>query len=100
MARRTSNDPQAIANVLRLIPAKWLVGMLVALVLYFFLQPKLNAWFGWNLPSIAAMAGNETPAKPASPKPLRTRFSRQAVWRCADPPRPWAFMWNRCLSTI
>jgi type IV secretory pathway VirB10-like protein len=69
MARRTSNDPQAIANVLRLIPAKWLVGMLVALVLYFFLQPKLNAWFGWNLPSIAAMAGNETPSKPASPKP-------------------------------
>jgi len=68
MARRTSNDPQAIANVLRLIPAKWLVGMLVALVMYFFLQPKLNAWFGWNLPSIAAMAGNETPAKPASPK--------------------------------
>jgi len=68
MARRTSNDPQAIANVLRLIPAKWLVGMLVALVMYFFLQPKLNAWFGWNLPSIAAMAGNETPAKSASPK--------------------------------
>jgi hypothetical protein len=65
MARRTSNDPQAIANVLRLIPAKWLVGMLVALVLYFFLQPKLNAWFGWNLPSIAAMAGNEAPSKPA-----------------------------------
>lgn len=73
MARRTSNDPQAIANVLRLIPAKWLVGMLVALVLYFFLQPKLNAWFGWNLPSIAAMAGNETPAKPASTKPASTK---------------------------
>lgn len=73
MARRTSNDPQAIANVLRLIPAKWLVGMLVALVLYFFLQPKLNAWFGWNLPSIAAMAGNETPAKPASPKSASTK---------------------------
>lgn len=73
MARRTSNDPQAIANVLRLIPAKWLVGMLVALVLYFFLQPKLNAWFGWNLPSIAAMAGNETPAKPAQPKPASPR---------------------------
>ena len=73
MARRTSNDPQAIANVLRLIPAKWLVGMLVALVMYFFLQPKLNAWFGWNLPSIAAMAGNETPAKPASPKSASTK---------------------------
>jgi hypothetical protein len=73
MARRTSNDPQAIANVLRLIPAKWLVGMLVAAVLYFFLQPKLNGWFGWNLPSIAAMAGNETPAKPASTKPASTK---------------------------
>lgn len=77
MARRTSNDPQAIANVLRLIPAKWLVGMLVALVLYFFLQPKLNAWFGWNLPSIAAMAGNETPAKPASPKPTSPKPAEQ-----------------------
>jgi hypothetical protein len=76
MARRTSNDPQAIANVLRLIPAKWLVGMLVALVLYFFLQPKLNAWFGWNLPSIAAMAGNETPAKPASPKSASTKAAQ------------------------
>jgi hypothetical protein len=76
MARRTSNDPQAIANVLRLIPAKWLVGMLVALVLYFFLQPKLNAWFGWNLPSIAAMAGNETPAKPASPKSPSTKAAQ------------------------
>ena len=76
MARRTSNDPQAIANVLRLIPAKWLVGMLVALVLYFFLQPKLNAWFGWNLPSIAAMAGNETPAKPASSKPASPKAAQ------------------------
>lgn len=73
MARRTSNDPQAIANVLRLIPAKWLVVLLVALVLYFFLQPKLNAWLGWNLPSIAAMAGNETPAKPAFPTPASTK---------------------------
>jgi hypothetical protein len=79
MARRTSNDPQAIANVLRLIPAKWLVGMLVALVLYFFLQPKLNAWFGWNLPSIAAMAGNETPSKPASPKPASPKPAQPKI---------------------
>jgi hypothetical protein len=87
MARRTSNDPQAIANVLRLIPAKWLVGMLVALVLYFFLQPKLNAWFGWNLPSIAAMAGNETPAKPASSKPASSKpaSSKPASPKAAQP---------------
>ncbi|MFM8573696.1 MAG: hypothetical protein ACKOAU_19030 [Pirellula sp.] len=59
MARRSSNDNEAIASVLRLLPAKWLIGLLVAVVLYFFLQPRLNQWFGWNLPSIAAMAGNE-----------------------------------------
>lgn len=63
MVRRSSNDNEAIANVLRLLPAKWLIGLLVAVVLYFFLQPKLNQWFGWGLPSIAAMAGNEPPAK-------------------------------------
>ncbi|NBO66635.1 MAG: hypothetical protein EBU88_17625 [Acidobacteria bacterium] len=63
MARRSSNDNEAIANVLRVLPAKWIIGLLVAVVLYFFLQPRLNQWFGWSLPSIAAMAGNEAPAK-------------------------------------
>ena len=63
MARRSSNDTEAIANVLRVLPAKWIIGLLVAVVLYFFLQPRLNQWFGWSLPSIAAMAGNEAPAK-------------------------------------
>ena len=66
MARRSSNDTEAIASVLRVLPARCLVGLLVAAVLYFFLQPRLNQWFGWSLPSIAAMAGNETPAKPAA----------------------------------
>ncbi|MFY8072727.1 MAG: hypothetical protein ACOVNQ_13630 [Pirellula sp.] len=75
MARRSSNDTEALANVLRLLPAKWLIGLLVAVVLYFFLQPRLNQWFGWNLPSIAAMAGNEAPKptkKPAESKSLDT----------------------------
>ncbi len=75
MARRSSNDTEALANVLRLLPAKWLIGLLVAVVLYFFLQPRLNQWFGWNLPSIAAMAGNETPKptkKTAESKSLDT----------------------------
>lgn len=63
MARRSSNDTEAIANVLRVLPAKWIIGLLVAVVLYFFLQPRLNQWFGWSLPSLAAMAGNEAPAK-------------------------------------
>jgi len=62
MARRTSNDTE-IANILRLLPAKWVIGLIVAVVLYFFLQPRLNQWFGWHLPSLAAMAGNEPPSK-------------------------------------
>lgn len=78
MARRSSNDTEALANVLRLLPAKWLIGLLVAVVLYFFLQPRLNQWFGWNLPSIAAMAGNETPkpskaSKTTEPKVTETK---------------------------
>jgi len=87
MARRSSNDTEALANVLRLLPAKWLIGLLVAVVLYFFLQPRLNQWFGWNLPSIAAMAGNEAPKptkKPAEsksiePKPAASKTSETKV---------------------
>jgi hypothetical protein len=87
MARRSSNDTEALANVLRLLPAKWLIGLLVAVILYFFLQPRLNQWFGWNLPSIAAMAGNEAPKptkKPAEsksivPKPAASKTSETKV---------------------
>ena len=63
MARRPSNSPETIANVLRLLPAKWVIGLLVVVLLYYFAQPRLNAWFGWHLPTIAAMTGQEEPAK-------------------------------------
>ena len=87
MARRSSNDTEALANVLRLLPAKWLIGLLVAVVLYFFLQPRLNQWFGWNLPSIAAMAGNEAPkptkknaeSKSIEPKPAASKTTESKV---------------------
>jgi len=87
MARRSSNDTEALANVLRLLPAKWLIGLLVAVVLYFFLQPRLNQWFGWNLPSIAAMAGNEAPkptkknaeSKSIEPKPAASKTTETKV---------------------
>lgn len=85
MARRSSNDTEAIANVLRILPAKWLIGLLVAVVLYFFLQPRLNQWFGWNLPSIAAMAGNEAPAKNAK---LPNKTNSNASTKPAEPKSP------------
>jgi hypothetical protein len=79
MARRSSNDTEALANVLRLLPAKWLIGLLVAVVLYFFLQPRLNQWFGWNLPSIAAMAGNEAPKPSKASKTTEPKVTEPKV---------------------
>jgi len=61
-----------MASALRLLPARWALAILVALTAYVLLQPRLNAWFGWQLPSIAAMLGQENapaakaPAKKAS----------------------------------
>jgi hypothetical protein len=92
MAKRSSTQPDAVANVLRLLPARWALAILAVLILYALLQPRVNGWWGWNLPSIPAMLGQEstspirpskeiaksgpkktgtetTKAKPASPKP-------------------------------
>jgi hypothetical protein len=75
MARRSTHENEAIAGVLRVLPAKWLVGLLIAVVVYFFLQPRLNQWFGWSLPSLAAMAGNEPPAKAAKPSTSQAKVT-------------------------
>jgi hypothetical protein len=49
-----------MANVLRVLPARWAITILVVVIAYVLLQPRLNTWFGWNLPSIPAMLGQET----------------------------------------
>lgn len=75
MARRSNNETEQIANVLRLLPAKYVVALIAAVLLYFVMQPRLNAWFGWNLPSVAAMLGQEPPAK----SPTKTASSKPTL---------------------
>lgn len=86
MARRSNNETEQIANVLRLLPAKYVVALIAAVLLYFVMQPRLNAWFGWNLPSVAAMLGQEPPAKP----PAKTTPPKSDLTKSTATPKPTA----------
>lgn len=67
MTRRSPQNPEVIAGALKLLPARWAIAILVAAIAYVLLQPKLNQWFGWNLPSAAAMLGQETLPQKSNP---------------------------------
>jgi len=80
MVRRSNNETETIAGVLRVLPAKWVVAIIAVALLYFLLQPRLNAWFGWNLPTVAAMLGQEPPAKVTKkPDPKPTQSNSQTT---------------------
>jgi hypothetical protein len=51
-----------------MIPTKWAVILLGILIVYVVLQPRVNQWFGWKLPSVASMVGDEKPAKVTNKK--------------------------------
>jgi hypothetical protein len=70
MTRRSPQNPEMIAGALKLLPARWAIAILVAAIAYVVLQPKLNQWFGWNLPSAAAMLGQEAPATKSKQPPI------------------------------
>ena len=57
MTTRPRNE--AAVNALRMIPAKWAVVVIGVLIAYVVLQPRLNQWFGWSLPSVASLVGDE-----------------------------------------
>ena len=59
-----------MAGALKLLPARWAIAILVAAIAYVLLQPKLNQWFGWNLPSAAAMLGQEAPTAKSNKPPI------------------------------
>ena len=46
-------------NALRMLPTKWAVIIVVAIIGYVLLQPQVNKWFGWSLPSVASLVGDE-----------------------------------------
>ena len=49
----------AAINALRMIPTKWAVIIVVAIIGYVLLQPQINKWFGLSLPSVASLVGDE-----------------------------------------
>jgi hypothetical protein len=60
MTRPTQRNPATFANVLRLLPARWALTLLALLIAYVLLQPRLNHWFGWSLPSIPTLLGQDS----------------------------------------
>ena len=64
----TKPRSESAVNALRMIPTKWAVILLGILIVYVVLQPRVNQWFGWKLPSIASMVGDEKPAKATNKK--------------------------------
>jgi hypothetical protein len=93
MNRRTNPAPETIANVLRLLPTKWAIGLLIAVIAYVLLQPRINQWFGWHLPSVPAMLGQEEPATASKTSRTRTANVDTAPQTRAEPkksetPRP------------
>ena len=50
---------EAAVNALRMMPTKWAIVIVGVVIAYVVLQPRLNQWFGWSLPSVASMVGDE-----------------------------------------
>ena len=57
MVQKQSQD--AAINALRMIPTKWAVIIVVAIIGYVLLQPQLNKRFGLSLPSVASLVDDE-----------------------------------------
>ena len=58
-------------NTLRMIPTKWAIVLVALLIGYVLLQPRLNQWLGWNLPSVASLVGDEKPTTKKESKPTK-----------------------------
>jgi len=50
---------EAAVNALRMMPTKWAMVIVGVVIAYVVLQPRLNQWFGWSLPSVASTVGDE-----------------------------------------
>ena len=66
MTTRPRNE--SAVNALRMIPTKWAVVILGFVIAYVVLQPRLNQWFDWSLPTVASMVGDEKPSVKITPK--------------------------------
>lgn len=66
MTQRQRQD--AAINSLRLIPTKWAIIIVAILIAYVVAQPRLNDWFGLNLPSLTSLVGDDSAQKKPAPK--------------------------------
>lgn len=72
MPRPRPTSQESMTQLVRLLPARWAITILAILIAYVLLQPRLNAWFGWHLPSIPAMLGQESATPKRAPAPEQT----------------------------
>lgn len=77
---------QSAANALRMIPTKWAVVLVGIAIAYVVLQPQLNQWFGWSLPSVAALNGDEKAAKKEAKTATKTPTKEATPERKPAPP--------------
>lgn len=80
MSTRPKNE--TAASALRMIPTKWAVVIVGIVIAYVVLQPRLNQWFGWSLPSVASMVGDEKPV--AKKSPSRSEANRTSTQDSSD----------------
>jgi len=64
----TKPRSESAVNALRMIPTKWAVIIIGVVIAYVVFQPRVNQWFGWKLPSVASMVGDEKPSKATTKK--------------------------------
>lgn len=57
------NRKPTTGNVLRKLPTKWAVALVLCLIGYSVAQPFVNQRFGWGLPSLASLNGQGEDAK-------------------------------------
>jgi len=72
----SKSQKDTAAALLKVIPAKWAIAIIAALIVYVLLQPKFNQWFGWNLPSVADLT-SEKPAIGSSETGKNTKAKKK-----------------------
>lgn len=88
MTSRARNE--SAVNARRMLPMKWAVVIIGVVIAYVFLQPRLNQWFGWSLPSVASMVGDEKPVAQKVPKksePSRTSTKDESLTKPVTKPK-------------
>lgn len=64
-----------LGSILRKIPPKWALTFIALVLAYWLLQPVVNRSLGWNLPSIAALIGDEKSEPSSSANPSKSASS-------------------------